>query len=178
MYDRLRDMLVRTGAFAHSPDKPFVLASGRSSPYYFDMRRLNAHPEGLHLAASAILEQVSGSARSVGGMESGAIPLATAISLESRRTDAPLKSFYVRKNPKQHGTGRLVEGMLEPPCILVDDVITSGASVLRALEAADAPCVGIHTILFRGSEQDRANLEAAAPLHHIFTQDELVSNIK
>lgn len=178
MHDRLRELLVQTGAVVHSPDKPFVLASGRSSPYYFDMRRLNAHPEGLHLAASAILERVSERARSVGGMESGAIPLATAISLESRRMSIPLKSFYVRKNPKQHGTGRLIEGMMEPPCILVDDVITSGSSVLRALEAAGAPCVGIHAILFRGSERDRLRLEEAAPLHYIFTQEDLTSSIK
>lgn len=178
MHRRLRRLITETGAFAHSPEKPFVLASGRTSPYYFDMRRLNAHPEGLHLAASAILKRVSERARSVGGMEAGAIPLATAVSLESRGTDSPLRSFWVRKSPKSHGTGRLIEGMLEPPYILVDDVITTGSSVLRALEAAGDGCAGIHTILFRGSDRDRARLEEAAPLHTIFTQDDLLSDIK
>ena len=176
MNRRLRRLITETGAFAHSPERPFVLASGRTSPY--DMRRLNAHPEGLHLAARAILERVSERARSVGGMEAGAIPLATAVSLESRGTDFPLRSFWVRKSTKSHGTGRLIEGMLEPPYILVDDVITTGSSVLRALEAAGDGCAGIHTILFRGSDRDRARLEGAAPLHAIFTQDDLLSDIK
>lgn len=178
MYQRLRQLIIETGAFAHSPEKPFVLASGRTSPFYFDMRRLNAHPEGLHLAAHAILGQVPERSRSVGGMEAGAIPLATAVSLESRGTGSPLKSFWVRKSPKSHGTGRLIEGILERPYILVDDVITTGSSVLRALEAAGDGCAGIHTILFRGSDQDRARLEEAAPLHTIFTQDDLLSDIK
>ena len=178
MHRRLRRLITETGAFAYSPEKPFVLASGRTSPYYFDMRRLNAHPEGLHLAASAILGQAPERARSVGGMEAGAIPLATAVSLESRVMDYPLKSFWVRKSPKSHGTGRLIEGILEAPYILVDDVITTGSSVLRALEVAGDGCAGIHTILFRGSDQDRARLEGAAPLHAIFTQEDILSDIK
>ena len=178
MHQRLRRLIIETGALVHSPEKPFVLASGRTSPFYFDMRRLTAHPEGLHLAASTRLERVPGRTRSVGGMEAGAIPLATAVSLESRGMDTPLKSFWVRKSPKSHGTGRLIEGMLEAPYILVDDVITTGSSVLRALEAAGDGCAGIHTILFRGSDQDRARLEEAAPLRAIFTQDELLSDIK
>ena len=61
---------------------------------------------------------------------------------------------------------------------MVDDVITTGSSVLRALEAAGDGCAGIHTILFRGSDQDRARLEEAAPLHTIFTQDNLLYDIK
>lgn len=177
VHHNLRRLIAETGAFKHSPDKPFVLTSGQSSPYYFDMRLLNAHPEGLHLAASILLGSVSEQARSVGGMESGAIPLATAMSLESRHTDNPLSSFWVRKSTKSHGTSSLIEGMATPPCIMVDDVITTGSSVLRALESVDVGCVGIYTILFRGSDQDRARLEAAAPLHHIFTQDDLLADI-
>ena len=175
---RLGRLIMETGAFAHSPEKPFVLASGRTSPFYFDMRRLNAHPEGLHLAAHAILEQVPEQARSVGGMETGAIPLATAVSLESRGTGSRLKSFWVRKSPKSHGTGRLMEGILERPYILVDDVITTGSSVLRALEAVGDGYAVMHTMLFRGSDRDRTRLEEAAPLHAIFTQDELVAGVE
>lgn len=175
MHRNLKRLIVDTGAFRHSPDEPFVLASGQTSPYYFDMRLLNAHPEGLHLAAVAVLESMPDRARSVGGLEAGAIPLATAVSLESRGTDNPLKSFYVRKRPKAHGTGRLVEGVSEPPYVLVDDVITTGSSVLRAAAAAGDGCVGIRAILFRGTEKDRERLEGTAPLSYIFTQDDFAS---
>ena len=67
---------------------------------------------------------------------------------------------------------------MERPCTPVADVITTGSPVLRALEAAGDGCVGVHTILFRGSDHDRARLEAAAPLHMIFTQDDLLYDIK
>ena len=68
--------------------------------------------------------------------------------------------------------GRLIEGILEQPCTPVDDVITTGSSMLRAPEAAGDGCVGIRTMLFGGSDRDR--LEEAAPLHTIFTQDDLL----
>ena len=65
---------------------------------------------------------------------------------------------------------------MEWPCTPVDGVITTGSSVLRALEAAGDGCVGVHAMLFGGGDRDR--LEEAAPLHAIFTQDDLLSDIK
>lgn len=174
VYGHLKQLIRSTGAFCYSPEKPFILASGKTSPYYFDMRLLSAHPEGLHLAARAILEQIPGQARSVGGPASGAIPLATAISLESRYMERPLQSFYVRESAKVHGTGRLIEGISESPYVLVDDVITTGSSVLRAAGAAGDGCAGIYTILFRGSVQDRSRLEDVAPFWCVFVQDDII----
>ena len=82
--DRLKQIIIETGAFQYSPQKPFKLASGRESPVYFDMRLLCSDPEGLTLAATMLYEMVrEAGARAVGGLEAGAIPIATAVSLIS-----------------------------------------------------------------------------------------------
>ena len=180
--DRLKQLVIDTGAFQYSPEKPFTLASGKTSPVYFDMRLLCADPEGLALAATILcgMAQESG-ARAVGGLEAGAIPIATAVSLTSyvrNRPEHTLKSFYVRKTPKEHGMRRGIEGGVESPVIILDDVITTGGSALRAARAireAGFECAGIFCILFRGTSQDIEMIEREGPLRWIFTQDDFVS---
>jgi len=79
---RLEELIVETKAFQYSPDKPFQLASGRISPYYFDLKKLNGHPEGLNTVAKIFYHIIKGmkDVTSVGGLESGSISIASAIS--------------------------------------------------------------------------------------------------
>ena len=181
--DRLRQLVIDTGSFKYSPDRPFTLASGKKSSVYFDMRLLCADPEGLTLAAAVLHKMVQETgARAVGGLEAGAIPIVTAVSLISHTQDEfgqALKSFYVRKAPKEHGTRRGIEGVAVSPVAILDDVITTGGSALKAVRAtkeAALDCAGIFCILFRGTEQDKVAIEREGSLHWIFTQDDFVGS--
>ena len=181
--DRLKQIIIETGAFQYSSQKPFKLASGRESQVYFDMRLLCSDPEGLTLAATMLHEMIKGvGARAVGGLEAGAIPIATAVSLISHirsETTPTMASFYVRKTPKEHGTRREIEGAATSPVVILDDVVTSGGSALRAVRAVRAAgleCAGVFCILFRGTNQDMDTMEREGPFRWIFTQSDFVSS--
>lgn len=183
----LLKLLSKTGAFQHSPDKPFKLASGQASPYYFDLRRLNGDPEGLSAVARIFYRQAKQlGAKAVGGMESASISIAAAVSQLSyiehgRDPSSPLvSSFYVRKAQKEHGTKRLIEGNISPPVVVVDDVITSGGSALSAIDAvrgAGHDCVCLLAIIFRGSEEQRAEIEKKVPFYCLLDKDEVIGQI-
>ena len=115
------------------------LASGRTSQYYFDMRPTTCDPEASNLIAELILESLSGDdVDYVGGLEVGAVPIAACVSQKSHQAGRPVPAFYVRKKPKAHGTKKLIEGQIREGAhvVLVEDVTTSGGSVLKAVEAA------------------------------------------
>jgi orotate phosphoribosyltransferase len=119
----------------------FVLASGRHTTYYFDCKLTTySEPRGLELAAALILDQVRplrGRLQAIGGLTLGAAPLAIAVSQQAWKEGWRLPAFAVRKEPKQHGRQRLIEGTVEPAweVAILDDVITSGDSVHRAISA-------------------------------------------
>jgi orotate phosphoribosyltransferase len=116
-----------------------TLSSNKESEYYYGLKRVVLHPDGAHLLADLLLEEIAKySPKSVGGLELGAVPLVTAIAMKSTmngRSGVGIKSFIVRKNPKKHGLEKKIEGEIEPPIVVVDDVITSGNSVLDAVTA-------------------------------------------
>jgi orotate phosphoribosyltransferase len=122
----------------------FKLASGKTASYYLDCRRVTLHPQGANLIAAAMLDQIEGAAGSlpaaVGGMAIGADPITAAIVTLAGQRGLPLKGFMVRKEAKGHGMGKQVEGPVEPGqhVVIVEDVITSGGSALRAVDAAEA----------------------------------------
>lgn len=124
----------------------FTLASGRQSTLYIDARLTTMHPEGLSIIGPLALEELRFSTwgrevNSVGGLTLGADPISYAISyaswLAATRTAAPLRAFTVRKEAKKHGTGQLIEGPFSPGdrVAIVEDVITTGGSALRAVES-------------------------------------------
>lgn len=121
----------------------FTLASGRKSHFYFDSKKTTLLPEGAYLAATEILGTIRRhgiEADAVGGMTLGADPLVCAVAALSHIDGPPLRAFIVRKETKAHGTGRAIEGNLEPGSrvIVIDDVLTTGGSTRRAIEAAEA----------------------------------------
>jgi orotate phosphoribosyltransferase len=118
----------------------FLLASGRRSPHYVDCRRTTMHAEGLVLIGElglAAIREAEWDAAAVGGLTLGADPVAHAIARASAATGAPLNAFSVRKAAKTHGRGNRIEGCFEPgvATVVVEDVITTGASALEAAAA-------------------------------------------
>lgn len=179
---RLEELICSTGAYQHSPEKQFRLASGKTSEHYFDLRLLNGDPEGIHTVARMFYQRIKEhpKVRAVGGLESGSISIATAISqlshLENKKDNSNprISSFFVRKQSKQHGTKKLIEGKITSPVIIMDDVITSGQSAIRAIDAvkeAGHDCECLMSIIFRGSSKDRAEIEKHAPLEYIFSKE-------
>lgn len=137
--ERLRQLLrehsLKTG--------DFVLASGRRSRHYFDSKQTTLLPEGAYLAAVQVLHTLRTcgvEADAIGGMTLGADPIVCPVACLSRIEGPELRAFIVRKAAKEHGTQSLIEGPLEPHSrvIVVDDVVTTGGSTLRAIEAVQA----------------------------------------
>lgn len=116
----------------------FVLASGRRSNYYIDLRKLSLDPEGALIISKMLLQRVKElGAEAVGGPTLGADPICGALALLSKLEGKPLQTFIVRKEAKAHGTERLVEGPLlaGKRVVVIDDVATTGNSLLRAVRA-------------------------------------------
>jgi len=119
----------------------FILASGAESSYYLDIRKISMDPEGAFLVANLMLDTLAGDElAAVGGPVLGAAPIVGAIATESFRRDHPLPVFLVRKEAKSHGTSQLIEGIFPAgkPVALVEDVVTSAGSVLKAIDVVEA----------------------------------------
>lgn len=138
MYDRqaLID-LVREQALQFGQ---FTLASGKTASYYLDCRRVTLDSRGANLIAEGLLELMGQPLPdAVGGMAIGADPISAAVITLAGIRQQRLKGFIVRKESKGHGTGRDVEGPVAPgdTAIIVEDVVTTGGSALRAIERVE-----------------------------------------
>lgn len=141
----VREQLVKafidTQSFKWDRDKGFRLASGELSPFYVDCRALMAHPQARRLVADLAYEALADiEFDCLGGLELGAIPIAITIS-DFACVASPQRvwrTFVVRKQPKDHGLGKLIEGSINPTdrALIVDDVLTSGGSLLKAVGVA------------------------------------------
>ncbi len=169
-------------AFQWDTQKEFVLASGKTSPCYVDCRALLAHPDARWLVARLACATIRDiPCEAVGGLEMGAIPLATAISDHAFATQPSrtLRTFAVRKQAKDHGLGKRIEGMVtaDDRIIIVDDVLTSGKSILEALQAArEANLRASHAMVIvdRQEQDGKRTVEAAGvSLLSLVTMDEL-----
>jgi len=146
----------------------FKLASGKESDFYVDARLTTMSPEGLAMIgplAFSTLRETGWKIDAVGGLTLGADPIAYAISYASAASDHPLRAFTVRKEPKAHGTGKLLEGPIREGdrVAIIEDVITTGGSALRAIEAvrsAKASVAGVLALVDR-EEGGRQAIERA-----------------
>lgn len=119
----------------------FTLASGQKSKFYVDLKATTLHPDGAYLIGQLAVEMLLKaelSIEAVGGLTLGADPLATAISLAARERGLSWPAFIVRKEAKDHGTSRYIEGTenLRPGAsvVVLEDVVTTGGSSLKAIE--------------------------------------------
>jgi len=158
----------------------FTLTSGRKSHYYFDSKKTTLLPEGAYLVATEmmrIIEQRGIEADAIGGMTLGADPIICSIAALSHAEGCPLPAFIVRKEAKGHGTGRQIEGTLQTGSrvIIVDDVVTTAGSTLKAIEAAEQAgheVVAVMCIVDR-EEGGTEKLERW-PFFPLFRRDELI----
>ena len=143
----------------------FTLASGKKSNRYYNGKKVTLAPDGAYWVAKAILDRINGlKIDAVGGLEMGAVPIAAAVVTVSYLEGQPVAAFIVRHSAKDHGTKNPVEGYLksgERVCV-VDDVVTTGESVLKAVAAvreAGGQVVKVIAIVDRhegGSDRIRA----------------------
>lgn len=182
--DDLAKAFVTTQSFKWDPAGGFKLASGATSPFYVDCRVLMAHPEPRHLVAQLAFEKLhSLEFDCIGGLEIGAIAIATAIADEAYRANPSRewRSFVVRKQPKDHGLGKLIEGAVTPGdrAVIVDDVLTSGGSIIKAVKAAREAGLKVDhalVIVDRKEQEGRAKVEhEGITLLNLLTIDDLLA---
>jgi orotate phosphoribosyltransferase len=131
--------LLREKSFRYSPDQPFKLVSGRESPFYIDCRPTTHNAQGLALIGEIFFDLVRDlKVDAIGGLTMGADPIAHATALTSFLKGGPINAFSVRQRPKGHGTGGLLVGDVTPGdrVVVVEDVVTTGGSALKAVAAA------------------------------------------
>jgi orotate phosphoribosyltransferase len=134
--DQLKEFIKQNGIeFRH-----VKLSSNKETDYYYDIKKVASLPKGIHLLSRLLLEEIVKHYRpkSIGGLEIGSIPLTTGIVLQSimnGKYRKGLSQFVIRKNPKTHGLEKKIEGAPEEPIVIVDDVVTSGQSVMDAINA-------------------------------------------
>lgn len=119
----------------------FTLSSGIRSSFYFDLRMVTLSPEGAYLVGEEIFDLLAeAGAEAVGGLTLGADPIVSAVATASYFEGKPITAFIVRTQPKKHGRRLHIEGPLREgsKVAIVDDVITTGGSVFRAIEAVEA----------------------------------------
>lgn len=115
----------------------FTLASGRKSNYLFQLRQTTMHPEGARLIGDIIVDFMKRSSITcIGGLELGAVPVVSSAAVMSAVKGSPVDAFFVRKLAKEHGARELVDGHVDDAgnILIVDDVATSGGSILKAIE--------------------------------------------
>jgi orotate phosphoribosyltransferase len=148
----------------------FTLSSGGTSDYYIDCRLTTLDAAGAVATGEAVLEEIRErvwQADAIGGLTMGADPLVVATSVISAQQNMPINGFLVRKAEKTHGTGQRVEGFREKGArvVIVDDVCTTGASTIQAIEAAREfgfEVSGVLCLVERQEAGGRVNVEKAA----------------
>ena len=159
-----------------------VLASGRQSDFYLDLRQTLMRPRGVALAGELVLARLQGgvSVQAVGGMAVGAVPLVSAVLAAAAALDpaSPLLGFFVRKEAKQHGLGRRIEGGFQEgqSVALLEDTVTTGGSTLEALEAveeAGGKVARVICLVDRGEGARQAFGERGIELEALFERADL-----
>ncbi len=159
--------------------KEITLASGRTSTYYFNMKPTMLDAEGAHLIATLILDKIAVlNADLIGGLEMGAVPIASAVAAVSHGSGKPVNAFFVRKEAKAHGTKSLIEGLPSGDSlkgrrvVIVEDVTTTGGSAIKAADAVraeGAEVVGVVTIVDRQEGAGEAFAKAGLTLTPLLT---------
>ena len=157
-----------------------VLASGRESDFYFDMKPAMLDPDGASLMAELILQQLQGvKADCIGGLEMGAVPLIALVAMRSPDFGRRLPGFFVRKAVKDHGTKKRVDGadIAGKTVVILEDVTTTGGSAMDAVKAvteAGGKVALVLSILDRGEGAADLYAKAGIPFKSLFRAEEFL----
>ncbi len=175
LFDIIKSRSVLTGG-------DFTLASGGQSSVFFDMKMTLLTPDGLDLASRQLLALMGDDpVDAVAGLVLGACPLVDGVSLCSldTRAQSPIRAIYVRKEPKDHGTTKLIEGEVRAGwrVVVLEDVTTEGGSSLKAVDQCRQAGCTVDTVLTvvdrQGGATERMKREGVA-LRALFTMDEFI----
>ena len=172
-------MLLKQRAFRRGR---FILASGKESDHYFDMKPAMLDPDGAALLSELILRELEGiKADCVGGIEMGAVPLIAPVAMRSPAFGRHLQGFFVRKTVKDHGTQKRVDGadIAGKTVAILEDVTTTGGSSLDAVNAvreAGAEVSIVLSILDRGEGAAELYASAGVPFKSLFRAEEFLKS--
>ena len=147
--NRLKKLLIEKSV-KYSNVADFKLASGRMSNFYIDCRKVTHNAEGKYLIGTIIFDMIRDlPVEAIGGLTLGADPIAAAVSHTAFLNKKPVNSFVVRKEQKEHGLKKLVEGDVQAgsKVVIVDDVITTGGSTIKAIAAARAEGLEVEQVI-------------------------------
>lgn len=178
--DQLRDLLCRQ-SFRYSDQPVFKLTSGQMSRYYVDCKKVTLDPKGAALIGRVVFDRIrSLRPKGVGGLTLGADPIALAVAVTSYLEGQPIPAFIIRKEPKGHGSQAWIEGNLPEgtEVVVVEDVVTTGGSTLKAIERLKAHGCKILKVLALVDRQEggREKIEVSGyALESLFTVDDFLS---
>jgi len=177
---RLKELIIDKALVVRR--EPITLSSGQKTNHYYDLKKVLAHGEGLKLTGILMLEEMlkMGPVKSVGGLETGAISISVAISIESLEHDN-ISWFFVRKQPKGHGLQNMIEGNVLEPVVVVEDVITKGESVLKAIEVLQSKwkhMLGVVAIIDRGGGKDNLQVKHKIKFASLFEDKDFEDVVK
>lgn len=185
--EQLAEAFASTQSFKWDRQKGFTLASGQVSPFYVDCRALMAHAGPRRLVGQLAHEVMAGvEFDCLGGLEIGAIAIATTISdyAYAANPKRDWRTFVVRKQAKDHGLGKLIEGAAKPGdrALIVDDVLTSGGSLLKAITVARSAGLTVShalVIVDRKEQEGKAKVEQqGVTVTSLLTIDDLTRQIE
>jgi orotate phosphoribosyltransferase len=171
-------------AFRQADQPIFKLTSGKMTRYYIDCKNVSLDAEGGFLIGEAIFNRIQLlPVEGVGGMTLGADPIATAVAVVSFIQNKPIPAFIVRKEPKGHGSGRQVEGLLPPVAklVVVEDVVTTGGSTLRTIEVLRKEgytVLKVIALVDRLEGGGEAIVAAGVPFESLYTLEDFISHPK
>lgn len=174
--------LIKSKSFGR---RDIVLASGKPSTFYFDMKPTMLNPEGAAVLSELILARLSVEKIDfVGGLVMGAVPLISTINQLSYFKGQPLPGFFVRQEVKTHGTMKLIEGVTDNELqgkrvVILDDVTTSGGSAMIAVDAvqkAGAQVVMVLSVVDRGEGAADFYREKGMRFEALFTAGEFLDS--
>jgi len=187
MKQRMKEELISIlckKSFKYSPDPIFKLVSGKTSCFYVNCKPTTLSPRGMYLVGHLVFDSIAHlHVDGVGGLTFGADPIAIATAFASELNGKPVNAFSIRKDRKDHGISKWIEGDMLPGqrAVIIDDVATTGGSTIKAIERARSEGIDVvkAVILVDRQEGGIENIR-----HHvddvtaIITKDDLIRRCK